>query len=364
MSEVIMIGPIKNEVTRSNAIRFHISLNVANIARSVEFFRNFFAQDPAKQREDYAKFELEEPPVVLSLEPFSTQPGGNLNHLGFRMPNAEKLVEFQRRLEMAGISTRREEGVECCYARQTKFWVHDPDGNMWEIYTFEGDIEHRGAGQSLEAVARQANAAPAADSLVSQAFEPAAALWTHRLGERLPKRLPINDDSVDLATLQGTFNDKLADGQQTAILKEIQRVLRPGGELSIHVLSASSPLGNGPLQLPGPAAIVRHVPIDSEIVKWLEDAGFSAIQFTKLGDTPCFTVNGVEMRETKLAAYKSVAGSPANGNTVLYKGPFRKLVDDDGNEFCRGQRIFIDDATWNRLRNSSARDSFLFESHS
>ena len=39
--------------------------------------------------------------------------------------------------------TRREEGVECCYARQTKFWVLDPDRTLWEMYVLEGDIEQR-----------------------------------------------------------------------------------------------------------------------------------------------------------------------------------------------------------------------------
>ena len=42
-------------------------------------------------------------------------------------------MEIQKRLETAGVSTRREEGVACCYALQTKFWVHDPDDAMWEI---------------------------------------------------------------------------------------------------------------------------------------------------------------------------------------------------------------------------------------
>src|SRR5262245_56740159 len=136
----------------SGPIRFHLSLNVADLGRSITFFRAFFGVEPAKRRSDYAKFELDDPPLVLSLEPFAASPGGNLNHLGFRMPSAAMLVECQRRLERPGIATRREEGVECCYARQTKFWVHDPDNNLWEVYTFDGDIDHRGAGQVPESV--------------------------------------------------------------------------------------------------------------------------------------------------------------------------------------------------------------------
>jgi hypothetical protein len=58
--------------------------------------------------------------------------------------NAEELVEIQRRLEAAGMPTRREDGVECCYARQTKFWITDPDGTLWEIYVFHDDIDEHG----------------------------------------------------------------------------------------------------------------------------------------------------------------------------------------------------------------------------
>ncbi len=132
------------------AVRFHISLNVANLERSVAFYRVLFGREPAKCRPDYAKFELDDPPLVLSLEPTPPGPGGALNHLGFRMTDSASLVAVQMRLERAGIHTKREEGVECCYARQTKFWVTDPDETLWEIYTLEKDIEHRGAGQTRE----------------------------------------------------------------------------------------------------------------------------------------------------------------------------------------------------------------------
>ena len=138
-------------LTVAPAVRFHLSLNVASLEKSVAFYRILFGIEPAKHYADYAKFELDDPPLVLSLEPSSRGKGGVLNHLGFRAPDASFLVAIQRRLEAAGIHTQRKEGVECCYARQTKFWVTDPDATLWEIYTLEEDLEHRGVGQILEA---------------------------------------------------------------------------------------------------------------------------------------------------------------------------------------------------------------------
>src|SRR6267378_773498 len=98
------------------AVRFHLSLNVADLRRSVAFYRTLFGREPAKLRADYAKFELDDPPLVLSLEPTPRAAGGPLNHLGFRLPDSATLVAMQMRLEQAGIKSQREEGVECCYA--------------------------------------------------------------------------------------------------------------------------------------------------------------------------------------------------------------------------------------------------------
>ena len=131
------------------AVRFHLSLNVSDLERSATFYRILFGRDPAKRRADYAKLELDDPPLVLSLEPTPRAVGGPLNHLGFRMPDFAALVAMQQRWELAGGSSQREEGVECCYARQTKFWVTDPDQTLWEIYTLDEDIDHRGKGQTL-----------------------------------------------------------------------------------------------------------------------------------------------------------------------------------------------------------------------
>lgn len=132
-------------------VRFHLSLNVTNLERSVAFYRILFGMEPAKQRPDYAKFEPDDPPLVLSLEPNGRSGPGTLNHLGIRLPDARTLVAMQERLERAGIRSQREEGVECCYAKQTKFWVNDPDNTLWELYVLEDDhLDHRGAGQAAE----------------------------------------------------------------------------------------------------------------------------------------------------------------------------------------------------------------------
>src|SRR5260370_32696359 len=101
------------------AIRFHLSLNVSDLARSIDFYRVLFGVEPAKRRADYAKFELDGPPPVLSLEPTPPAGGGPLNHLRFRPPDSRALVAMQERPGRAGIPSHREEGGESGHPPQT-----------------------------------------------------------------------------------------------------------------------------------------------------------------------------------------------------------------------------------------------------
>jgi catechol 2,3-dioxygenase-like lactoylglutathione lyase family enzyme len=294
MTAVIPIGSCsRDKVAPAEAekkvTRFHLSLNVADLDKAIDFFRVFFGVEPAKCRDDYAKFELADPPLVMSLEPYKAQPGGNLNHLGFRMPDSAALVEVQRRLEVAGIQTKREEGVECCYARQTKFWVHDPDGNMWEVYTLDEDLEHRGDGHVPVAPTKSDNG-------------PALAIWAHRLGEPFAQRLPILDASVDRVALQGTLNEKQSVEEIQRRLQEVRRILKPGGLVQLHMLTSNNPTGDQPVKLSGPAAPVQYVPTEAEVIDALTSAGLVASQTTFRGHSPCFHLGECELRETRLEA--------------------------------------------------------------
>lgn len=294
MTAVIPIGSCSREAPAESAkqpTRFHLSLNVGDLNRAIEFFRVFLGVEPAKCRADYAKFELNDPPLVMSLEPYQAPPGGNLNHLGFRMPDSAALVDVQRRLELAGISTRREEGVECCYARQTKFWVHDPDGNMWEVYTLDEDIEHRGDGQLPSMKAETA----------ATQTGPAASIWAHTMGTKLPQRLPILDATVDRANLQGTFNGRLTVDEQSHLLSELKRILKPGGVVHMHVLTSDRPTGDAQIRLPGPAAAVQVVPPLTELLETFNSSGFTA-KTVFHAQSPCFRVGECELRETRIEA--------------------------------------------------------------
>lgn len=329
-------------------VRFHISLNVTDLDKSVGFFRTLFGIDPAKVRADYAKFEPADPPLVLSLEPArEVGRGGALNHLGFRLPDARSLVAMQERLERAGLRTKREDGVECCYARQTKFWAHDPDGNLWEVYTFDGDIDHRGAGQSETVV------------LGPVASAPQSVIWEHRMSDPVPTHIPVADGGADEVRLRGTFNLPLTSDQRQAVVAEAIRVLKPGGRVFVHVLAGEKSVESP--ELPGPAGAVRSVPFEADPVTLLEDAGLVGIRMLKFDVKPCFVRDGVGMRELQLEGFVPVV---SNGSEVevMYKGPFQEVRDDYGRVYPRGQRVTVPAATGDRFRTTEMTSQFtVFE---
>lgn len=125
-------------------IKFHASLNVSDLAKSVEFYAALFGTGPVKAYHDYAKFEIDVPPLVLSLKPKRACAGGPLNHLGLRVVTVEQLRAIQERLKKVGARIGQQDDVKCCYALQTKIWVTDPDQTMWEIYVLHDDVPNWG----------------------------------------------------------------------------------------------------------------------------------------------------------------------------------------------------------------------------
>lgn len=115
-------------------MRPHLSLDVRNVPASVEFYQKVFDLAPQKQTVDYAKFDLTEPNLNLSLVS-SRGVVSSVNHLGIEVASIDELAAWKQRLQEQGILEKVEEDIACCFARQDKVWFSDPDGNAWEVFT-------------------------------------------------------------------------------------------------------------------------------------------------------------------------------------------------------------------------------------
>jgi extradiol dioxygenase family protein len=329
--------------------KFHISLNVHDLGAASAFLEMLLDTKPAQLHSNYAKFELADPPLVLSLAPTDVPSGAGINHLGFRLPDREALNSMQDRLKKAGIAHEIEESIACCHSRQSKFWVHDPAGNLWEFYV----LEEPGVEESKCEDRPQAPTIAAAHST-----EPAA--WGHRLGEQLPARFPFDDCELDKIVLEGTLNAELSQDQTARIMSEADRVLRDGGTLVIHGLAADEPLPARP-KLPGPATAVEHVPTCREILDAVEAAGFASLELTTFGETYAFSYDGIKLREMRLRAFRGSSSSSSEQFNAIYRGPFAHVCDETGRVFRRGDPTPIDGKTVERLRNSDVAAQFIFE---
>jgi catechol 2,3-dioxygenase-like lactoylglutathione lyase family enzyme len=332
-------------------VRFHLSLNVTDLKRSVAFYRVLFGAEAAKCHDDYAKFDLADPPVVFSSTPHPAAPGGSLSHLGLRVADADTLCAVRRRLENAGLATQCQDGTVCGYARQNKVWVEDPDRNFWEVYTVEEEIDPASIRRELDGAAARQEPAAAGDGPV---------VWEHYVTAPAPERIPHADGSLDEVSLTGSFNGDLDDVRLLDLVREAFRVLKPGGKVVTHGLMGDRPFPGARPSLPGLGAMVARLPAHTEPLSVLREAGFTGLHFVKFTQAPWFVQDGVEMREVKLAGCKPGPGDATEMREVIYKGPFREAADEAGHVYRRGERVTVTSATWDLLRQGAVAEQFLF----
>lgn len=122
--------------------KFHLSLFVSDTEKTVDFYTRLFGTGPSKVKDDYVKFELADPALVISFIQSPEKVRSAFGHLGFMVNTTEEVEKRKTELKAANIEIGLEEQeVACCYAKQDKFWVNDPDGYEWEVYHFITDVQ-------------------------------------------------------------------------------------------------------------------------------------------------------------------------------------------------------------------------------
>jgi catechol 2,3-dioxygenase-like lactoylglutathione lyase family enzyme len=116
------------------ALKAHLALNVKDVVQSIEFYRKMLGIDPSKVRTGYAKFDVQNPPLNLTLNQVAFNERGALSHLGIQVSSTDDVLRVRENWLAAGLVTKDEMQTDCCYAVQDKTWVNDPDGNEWEVF--------------------------------------------------------------------------------------------------------------------------------------------------------------------------------------------------------------------------------------
>lgn len=144
----VLVSQADSAVQFPTASRIHLSMFVNDLTETVAFYEVFFGQPPTKLRPDYAKFEVEEPPlnIAFSQDRKPVRGVGPVNHMGVQVKSSELILAARDRFRAAGFEVDEEIATACCYAVQTKIWVGDPDGNRWEWFVTTQAEAEEGCG--------------------------------------------------------------------------------------------------------------------------------------------------------------------------------------------------------------------------
>ncbi len=157
----------------------------------------------------------------------------------------------------------------------------------------------------------------------------------------------VADDSIDVILSNCVLNLVKPEFKEQ-MFAEMFRVVKRGGRVAISDIVADED-------------VPQHLQDDPELwsgcisgafredafIEAFEKAGFYGMEIVKRDEKPWQTVEGIEFRSVTIVAYKGKQGECLERNqAVIYKGPWKKVIDDDGHILERGQRMAVCDKTF------------------
>ncbi len=180
------------------------------------------------------------------------------------------------------------------------------------------------------------------------------------LAARLRAERPlVAEAAVDVVVSNCVLN--LVDGRdKRQLFAEIFRVLRKGGRAVISDIVSDEPV---PVELQQDPELwsgcISGALTEDGFLAAFEEAGFHGIRILERQREPWRTVDGIEFRSVTVEAFKGKQGPCLERlQAVIYKGPFKEVLDDDGHRIRRGQRYAVCDKTFELLRQEPYRDLF------
>jgi SAM-dependent methyltransferase len=190
----------------------------------------------------------------------------------------------------------------------------------------------------------------------------ASFLRADELAQELRVKHPlVASESVDVVVSNCVLNLVEAKAKRQ-LFEEIFRVLRKGGRAVISDIvcdeEVPEDLQNDPELWSG---CISGALAEEGFVQAFSEAGFYGIQILKRDQQPWQTVEGIEFRSVTVEAFKGKQGPCFERNqAVIYRGPFKEVLDDDNHRMERGVRYAVCDKTYNLYRKAPYQQSFEF----
>ena len=223
----------------------------------------------------------------------------------------------------------------------------------WDNVTF-----HKGYIQDLRTDMDRVAARLAEQPVASLADLQALEEWKRAEFDSSPM---VADASVDVVVSNCVLN--LVEAKDRAsMLAEIFRVLKKGGKAAISDIVCDErvpqALRDDPVLWSG---CISGAWEEAEFLRAFEDAGFHGVAIAAYQDEAWQTIAGIQFRSMTVVAYKGKQG-PCwdHKQAVIYKGPFKNALDDDGHSYPRGVRVAVCKKTFDLLGSVPYADSFVF----
>jgi len=206
----------------------------------------------------------------------------------------------------------------------------------------------------LELLDRQLRKSPITDA--------ASFLAADQLAEDLRVKHPlITSDSIDVVVSNCVLN-LVEPKSKRQLFDEIFRVLKKGGRAVISDIASDEEvpedMQNDPELWSG---CISGAFTEEGFLIAFERAGFYGIQILKRDSDPWRTVQGIEFRSVTIEAFKGKQGDCFERNqAVIYRGPFKEVLDDDNHRMERGKRYAVCDKTYNLYKKPPYREFFEF----
>lgn len=188
------------------------------------------------------------------------------------------------------------------------------------------------------------------------------AIALQELTDRLRQEQPlVADDTIDVVVSNCVLN-LVATADKQQLFDEIYRVLRKGGRAVISDIVSDEPVTEEMMRDPDLwSGCLSGAFTEVAFLEAFERAGFHGIRVRERQPEPWQTVEGIEFRSVTIEAFKGKEGPCWERNqAVIYEGPFKEVLDDDGHRMVRGHRYAVCEKTFELYKQAPYSDHFSF----
>ena len=166
--------------------------------------------------------------------------------------------------------------------------------------------------------------------------------------KRIRREQPlIADESIDVIVSNCVLN-LVRPEDKKQLFAEMYRVLKRGGRVAISDIVSDEPVPEHLARNPDLwSACVSGAFQEEEFLRAFEEAKFHGMKIEAFSSEPYQVVEGIEFRAVTVTARKGKEGPCIERNqAVIYRGPWKKVIDDDGHTLERGARMAVCDKTF------------------